>query len=143
MVWLRYSLVFLAVAVGVSQIVIWLDREPGLAFGSAVQVIVPAMIAALVEGGQMAKRDRTHPGAARAWVFAGVAAGIATVLNLLLAFAGPQVAPEFAKLAIAPVNSSQFWLLLAIYAGGYFIANRFFYGLGASNQLMRKRGEAE
>lgn len=145
MVWLRYSFVFLAVAVGVSQIVIWLDREPGLAFASAVQVMVPAMIAALFEGGQVAKRDRAHPGATRAWAFAGVAAGIATVLNLMLSFAGPLVAPEFAKLAIAPVTSSQFWLLLVIYAGGYFIANRFFYGLGASNQLtlMRNRGEAD
>lgn len=145
MIWARYSLVFLAVAVGVSQVVIWLDREPGLAFGSALQVMVPAMIAALVEGGQVAERERAHPGSRRAWGFAATAAGIATALNLLLAFAGPQVAPEFAKLAIAPVRSSQFWLLLAIYAGGYLLANRFFYGLGAGNQAsrLRRRGDAE
>lgn len=145
MVWLRYSFVFLVVAIGVSQVVIWLDREPGVAFGSAAQVMVPAMIAALVEGGQLAKREKAPLVSSRAWAFAGVAAGIATVLNLLLAFAGPGVAPEFAKLAIAPVDSSQFWVLLAVYAGGYFIANRFFYGLGAANQLrlMRQRGETQ
>ncbi|MCR9146955.1 MAG: ABZJ_00895 family protein [Rhodobacteraceae bacterium] len=145
MVWLRYSLVFLSVAVGVSQIVIWLDRDPGAAFGSAAQIMVPAMIAALVEGGQVAKRRKAPLASSRAWAFAGVAAGIATVLNLLLAFAGPRVAPEFAKLAIAPVSSGQFWVLLAVYAGGYVIANRFFYGLGANNQLrlMRQRGEAQ
>lgn len=98
-----------------------------------------------VEGGQVAKRRKAPLASSCAWAFAGVAAGIATVLNLLLAFAGPRVAPEFAKLAIAPVSSGQFWVLLAVYAGGYVIANRFFYGLGASNQLrlMRQRGEAQ
>ncbi|WP_135505886.1 ABZJ_00895 family protein [Roseovarius aestuariivivens] len=143
MVWLRYAFVFLAVAVGVAQVVLWLDRDPGLSFGGALQLMVPAMIAALIEGGQLAKRERARPSSARAWRFAGVAAGIATLLNLALAFAGPQVAPEFAKLAIAPVDGRQFWLLLAIYAGGYFIVNRFFYGLGAGNTISRLKAHEE
>jgi hypothetical protein len=145
MTWLRYSLVFVAVAVGVAQIVLWFDIPQDGGLGTAAQLMVPAMIGALIEGQQFAKGHKLHPGGAAAWRFAAVATGIATALNLALAFAGPTVAPEFAKLAIAPVASQQFWVLLVIYAGGYLLCNRFFYGIGSGNQLalMRNRGEIE
>ena len=145
MTWLRYSLVFLAVAVGVAQVVLWFDIPQEQGLGTAAQLMVPAMIAALIEGQQVARREKLHPGGPAFWRFAAVATGIAIALNLALAFAGPGVAPEFTKLAIAPVASQQFWVLLAIYAGGYLLCNRFFHGIGVGNQLalMRNRGEIE
>ncbi len=143
--WLRYALVFLAVAVGVAQLVIWMNAAQGTKLGSAAQIIVPAMIAALIEGQQVARQSSTAPRGASAWRFAVLATGISVTLNLALAYSGPSVAPEFAKLAIAPVLSKQFVILLGLYALGYLIANRFFYTLGASNQLslMKSRDEAE
>lgn len=145
MIWLRYSLVFLVVAIGVAQLVLYMNTAQDMALGSAAQIIVPAMIAALIEGQQHARREKAHPGGPRAWNFAFVGMLVATALNVALAYAGPMVAPEFAKLAIAPVFSQQFLVLVGLYAGGYLIANRFFYGIGASNQLsiMRNRGEVE
>lgn len=144
-IWLRYSLVFLAVAIGVAQLVLYLNAAQDMALGSAAQLMVPAMIAALVEGQQYAKREKAHPGGQRAWNFAFLAMIVATVLNVALSYAGPQVAPEFAKLAIAPLFSKQFLILVGLYAGGYLLANRFFYGLGAGNTLtlMRNRGEMD
>lgn len=145
MTWLRYALVFLAVAIGVAQLVLWINAEQGTTLGSAAQLMVPAMIAALVEGQQVAKQRGVVPRGAQAWQFAGVATGVALTLNLGLAYSGPAVAPEFAKLAIAPVLSKQFMILLGLYALGYLIANRFFYSLGAGNQLslMKNRDEAD
>lgn len=145
MIWARYAIVFLCVAIGVAQLVLWLNATQDMALGSAAQLMVPAMIAALVEGQQEARTRKTHPGGKAAWRFAFVATGVAVMMNIGLAFAGPDVAPEFAKLSIAPVQSQQFWMLLGLYALGYVLCNRFFYTLGISNKLtlMRGRDEAE
>ena len=143
MVWLRYALVFVAVAVGVAQLVLWLNANAETTLGSSAQLMVPAMIAALIEGQQFARTNRRKPGSHAAWTFAWIGAGVAVALNVVLAYLGPAVSPEFAKLAIAPAASRQWLILLALYAGGYLICNRFFYGLGAGNQmhLMQSREE--
>ena len=145
MIWIRYALVFLAVAVGVGQVVNWLNLTQDGSFGGAAQLMVPAMIAALIEGQQDARARKAHPGKAAAWRFAVIGAAVALGLNVALAYAGPALAPEFAKLAIAPAFSRQFLMLLGVYALGYLLCNRFFYGLGVSNQLtlMRRRDETE
>ncbi|MEL6434262.1 MAG: ABZJ_00895 family protein [Pseudomonadota bacterium] len=145
MIWLRYGLVFLAVAIGVSQIIALLALPQDQTIGGAAQLMVPAMIAALIEGQRHAKIERNHPGGAKAWNFAFAASGIAFALNIALAYSGPNVAPEFAKLAIAMPGSQQFMTLLVFYAIGYLLCNRFFYGLGVGNQLslMQKKDNGE
>lgn len=142
-VWLRYVLAFLAVAIGVAQVVRWLGITQEDTLGSAAQIMVPAMIAALIEGQQYVRREGALPGAARAWRFAFVGSGIALVLNLGLAFAPSWVAPEFAKLSIAAPGSQQFLTLLAIYACGYLLANRVFFGIGAGNTMSRMKTREE
>ncbi|MDD9726977.1 ABZJ_00895 family protein [Roseovarius sp. SK2] len=143
MIWLRYSAVFLAVAIGVSQVVRLLGITKDEMLGSAAQIMVPAMIAALIEGQQYVRRHAGLPGSSRAWRFGFIGMGVATVLNVALAYAGPQVAPEFAKLAIAAPGSQQFVTLLLMYAGGYLLANRFFYGIGAGNTMSRDKAREE
>jgi hypothetical protein len=143
MIWLRYSAVFLAVAIGVAQVVRLLGITKDEMLGSAAQIMVPAMIAALIEGQQYVRRHAALPGSSRAWRFGFIGMGVATVLNVALAYAGPQVAPEFAKLAIAAPGSQQFVTLLLMYAGGYLLANRFFYGIGAGNTMSREKARDE
>lgn len=143
MIWLRYSAVFLAVGIGVAQVVRLLGITKDEMLGSAAQIMVPAMIAALVEGQQYVRRHAGLPGSSLAWRFGFIGMGVATVLNVALAYAGPQVAPEFAKLAIAAPGSQQFVTLLLMYAGGYLLANRFFYGIGAGNTMSRDKSREE
>ena len=57
--------------------------------------------------------------------------------------AGADVAPKFAKLAIAAPGSQQFVTLLLMYAGGYLLANRFFFGIGAGNTMSREKAREE
>lgn len=142
---LRYAIVFVAVALGVALAVRGLNTQIDNVLGSSAQLMVPAMIGALIEGQQFSKAHKRRPNSSELWTFSWMAAGIATVLNVILAFLAGSIAPEFGKLAIAVPLSQQFNLLLAIYAGGYFICNRFFVGVGAGNQisLMRSRGEIE
>lgn len=135
MIWLRYAAVFLAAAIGTGLIVSLLNQNLSGQLGSAAQLMVPAMIAALVEGQSWAKKQRAKPNSAQVWGFSWIAAAVATGLNVVLAYAAGTLLPEFAKLAIAPALSKQFIILLGIYAGGYLICNWFFYRLGAGNQL--------
>lgn len=135
MIWLRYAAVFLAAAIGTGLIVSLLNQNLSGQLGSAAQLMVPAMIAALVEGQSWAKKQRAKPNSTQVWGFSWIAAAVATGLNVVLAYAAGTLLPEFAKLAIAPALSKQFIILLGIYAGGYLICNWFFYRLGAGNQL--------
>uniref|UniRef100_UPI003B524553 ABZJ_00895 family protein n=1 Tax=Roseovarius indicus TaxID=540747 RepID=UPI003B524553 len=142
---IRYALVFLAVAIGVALIVGVLNAQVDSALGSSAQLMVPAMIGAVVEGQQFARREKRRPKGAEAWNFTWAATGIAVVLNVALAYGGGQWLPEFGKLAVAAPGSRQFLILLGLYAGGYLICNRVFLGIAAGNQLslMRSKGEIE
>lgn len=142
---IRYALVFLAVAVGVGLLVKFLNARTESTLGSSAQLMVPAMIAAAIEGSRFARMRKRKPQGVEAWNFAWAAAAVATALNLVLAYYGGSLLPEFARLAAAPAPSQQFFLLLGLYAGGYLIFNRVFLGLGAGNQLslMRSRGEID
>jgi len=142
---IRYAAVFLAVALGVAFLVSYLNTRMDGALGSSAQLMVPAMIAAVIEGSQFARRHKRKPDSREAWNFAWVTMALAIVLNIALAYGGGALVPEFARLAIAPVGSKQFLILLGLYAGGYLLCNRFFIAIGAGNQLglMRSRGEIE
>ena len=131
----RYALVFLAVAIGASLAVQALQGRVAGVVGSSAQLMVPAMIAALIEGQQFSRRHGRKPVSREIWGFTWAATGVAVVLNLGLSFGGQGYFPEFEKLAIAQVFSKQFMILLGLYAGGYLLCNRFFAGLGAGNQL--------
>ena len=135
MIWVRYICVFVATALGTGFIVSLLKQNVTSGIGTSAQLMVPAMIAALVEGQRWAKSQQTKPSSAQVWGFSWIAAAIATGLNVVLAYGVGSFLPEFSKLAIAPALSKQFLILLGIYAGGYLICNWFFYRLGAGNQL--------
>jgi hypothetical protein len=135
MIWLRYACAFVATALGTGLLVSLLKQNVSNGLGSSAQLMVPAMIAALVEGQAWAKAQKSKPDSAQVWGFSWIAAALATFMNVVLAYGAGSVLPEFAKLAIAPALSKQFMILLGIYAGGYLICNWFFYRLGAGNQL--------
>ncbi|MGQ3488421.1 ABZJ_00895 family protein [Roseovarius pacificus] len=143
--YLRYAIVFLVVALGVALAVAGLNAQVDTQLGSSAQLMVPAMIAAVIEGQQFARKTGRKPDTGEAWRFTWVAGVIAVGLNVALAYGAAGIAPEFGKLAIAPTLSKQFLILLGLYAGGYVICNRLFLGLGAGNQLtlMRDRDGTE
>ncbi|MFO7771277.1 MAG: ABZJ_00895 family protein [Roseovarius gahaiensis] len=138
--YLRYGIVFLVTAVGVALAVAGLNAQVDTQLGSSAQLMVPAMIAAVIEGQQFARKAGHKPAGRLAWRFTWTASVIAVALNVALAYGAAGLAPEFGKLAIAPALSKQFLILLGLYAGGYVICNRLFLGIGAGNQLTLMRG---
>jgi ABC-type antimicrobial peptide transport system permease subunit len=142
---LRYALVFVGVAIGASLLVSVLNTAAETPFGSSAQLMVPAMVGAVIEGQQFAKRERRKPKGAAAWTFTWIATAIALALNVALAYGAGELVPEFARLAVLAPGSRQFLILLGLYAGGYLVCNRLFLSIAAGNQLalMRSRGEIE
>ena len=145
MIWLRYALIFVVVALGAAMLITALNTQVDNTFGSGAQLMVPAMIAALIEGQQFARTQGARPSSAQMWNFTWIATAVAVGLNVAIAYLAGAIAPEFGKLAIAQPLGQQFLVLLGLYAGGYLLCNRFFFGIGVGNQLslMRSRGEIE
>jgi len=133
--YLRYALVFTFVAIGTGGLIAYLQGRVQSPLGSSAQVLVPAMIAALIEGQRFARKHRRKPAYKEAMNFMWIASGIAIVLNLGFSFLTASLLPEFAKLAIAAIFSAQFNVLMLIFAVGYLICNRFFLGIGAGNEM--------
>ncbi|HEY9040234.1 MAG TPA: ABZJ_00895 family protein [Roseovarius sp.] len=132
--YLRYTAVFLGMAIGVALIVLAVNAWADSGLGSSAQLLAPAMVAALIEGRAFVRSEGRKPNPAEAWNFALLATALAVVLNVALSYAMTGLAPEFAKLTIAEFGSGQFMILLALYALGYLLSNRFFLGLGARNE---------
>jgi len=133
--YLRYALVFTFTAISTGILITFLQDKTQSSLGSSAQVLVPAMIAALIEGQRFARHHRRKPTYKEAMGFMWIASGIAIMLNLAFSFLVASLLPEFGKLAIAPIFSTQFNVLMLIFVVGYLIANRFFLGIGAGNQL--------
>jgi hypothetical protein len=133
--YLRYVLVFTLTAMGTGVLLMYLQDKTQSPLGSSAQVLVPAMIAALIEGQRFARHHGRKPTYKEAMNFMWIASGIAMALNLAFSFLAASLLPEFAKLAIAPVFSAQFNVLMLIFAVGYLISNRFFLGIGAGNEI--------
>lgn len=145
MTFLRYAAVFVAVALGTAALVAIFNTQVDGVLGSSAQLLVPAMIAAAVEGHQSASTIRKRADARTVWNFTWLATLIATGLNVAIAYLAGPFTPEFARLAIAPFLGQQFLVLLGLYAGAYLVCNRLFFAIGQGNQLarMRSRGEIE
>ncbi|MEI4194536.1 ABZJ_00895 family protein [Roseovarius sp. E0-M6] len=144
MIWpLRYALIFLATALGVGFVVGAMGSEGSTGIMVTLHLMVPAMIAALIEGMQAARARGAVPPRTALWRFAVVATVVAVALALGVGHLAGGIAPAFAGLAM--VESGDAARLIAICAGGYLLCNRFLYGLGAANHLntMRKRGDIE
>jgi len=143
--YIRYGAVFAAAALGTAVLINTLNTQVDSVLGSSAQLMVPAMIAASVEGQQYAKSSKSRAGSALIWNFTWIATAVATALNVAIAYLAGGLAPEFGKLAIATPMGQQFLVLLGLYAGGYLVCNRLFFGIGQGNQLsqMRSRGEIE
>ena len=141
----RYVIVFMFTAIGTAALIRLLNWTLESGLGSSVQILVPAMIAALIEGRQFARANKRKSTEKEIWKFTLITSVLAMSLNVTLAYLGEWAAPEFARLTIPEPFSTQFNFLLVAYAFGYLICNRFFLALGIRNQLslMRSRGEIE
>ncbi|MFD0859146.1 ABZJ_00895 family protein [Roseovarius aquimarinus] len=136
--YLRYTAIFLGVAVASALIVLALNTWADAGLGASGQLLAPAMIAALLEGRAFVRDEGRVPNPSEAWNFALLATGLAVLLNAALSFGAVWVIPEGSAQSVAPIGTRAFWLMLAVHAIIYLLSNRFFLGLGARNEEARR-----
>ena len=138
--YLRYTGVFLGIAVLSALVVLALNTWANAQLGSSGQLLAPAMIAALLEGRAFVRNESRAPNPSEAWNFALLATALAVALNVALSYAGSQLIPAASAQSIAPVGTRAFWMLLGAHTLVYLLSNRFFLGLGVRNEETRRNG---
>ncbi len=131
----RYALWFAGTSLIVVAIVIGVQVGFGIRLGSAFVPILPAMVAAMVEGSRYAKSTRTP--LKSPWMDALRLSAIALAINFFL------VAATLAAAPMAAVGISGIAILMAVYFVFWFITNRVFLAMGARNEWAaqdRKKG---
>ena len=128
----RYGLVYVATAVGIGVGLEVLLRVTGMDLNSSATSIMPAMVAAMIEGQQRAQSGEAAYTNGEAWRAAGVmtlvALGIAGGFGFLLSFL-----PEWSR--IFALLSAGVWLLIVAISGVVsLLVNRFFLTLGFKNK---------
>ncbi|MEX1235604.1 MAG: ABZJ_00895 family protein [Roseovarius sp.] len=139
--YIRYTGVYLAVAVFSALIVLALNAWADAGLGSSGQFLAPAMIAALLEGRSFVRSEARMPNPSEAWNFAVLATGLAVALNVALSFVAVALIPADSAQSVAPPGTRAFWLMLGVHAVVYLLSNRFFLGLGARNEETRRKRE--
>ncbi|SEK43839.1 ABZJ_00895 family protein [Roseovarius nanhaiticus] len=136
--YLRYTAVFLGIAVLSALIVLALNAWADAGLGSAGQLLAPAMIAALLEGRSFVREESRMPNPSEAWNFALLATGLAIVLNVALSYASTWVIPPASVQSVTPFGTRGYWIMLVVHSIIYLLSNRFFLGLGARNEEARR-----
>lgn len=132
---LRFSGWFVGVSVVIPIILFLVELLIDVDLGSSGTSIIPILIAAMQEGIHFARSERAAPKGRPAWKISITMALIAFVWSIILAFALWIFEPsaiEFVLQILTPI------ILIAIFAGIfvlYLLLGRFFFGMGARNEL--------
>ena len=137
--YLRYTGVFLGIAVLSALVVLALNTWTDAQLGSSGQLLAPAMIAALLEGRAFVREENRAPNPSETWNFVLLATVLAISLNVVLSFAGSHLIPAASAQSVAPVGTRGFWIMLVVHALVYLVSNRFFLGLGVRNEETRRK----
>ena len=124
----RYALWFAGTSLVVLTLVLGIREAFGIMVGSAVVPILPAIIAAMVEGTRYARETReTFPAPWQdAAVMTGGSVAITAVMILATAFTGGG--------GISTTSLEPILVLMAVYAVFWLITNRIFLAMGARNE---------
>lgn len=132
---LRFSGWFVGVSVVIPIILFLVELLIDVDLGSSGTSIIPILIAAMQEGIHFARSERAAPKGRPAWKISITMALIAFVWSIILAFALWIFEPsaiEFVLQILTPI------ILIAIFVGIfvlYLLLGRFFFGMGARNEL--------
>jgi len=123
----RYALWFMGASLVVMTIVAILQQGFGLQLGTGFTPILPAMVAAMVEGSKWAKVTREKLRAP--WLAAGAMTLVAVAITSVLLLATTLSATQATLEGVRVVGT-----IMAVYAAFWFLTNRIFLSMGARNE---------
>ena len=129
----KYTLWYLAGVIVVFVIAVALAVVGGIEFPSGASAIIPPMLAAMLEGGRIARNTRTRMQSRAAWVEATRMTGMVLVINLI--FAGIAFAVPSVRGILMSVPAGVLFILALILFAAILVVNRTFLAIGIKNEL--------
>ncbi|MEX5579256.1 ABZJ_00895 family protein [Pseudophaeobacter sp. A-200-2] len=131
----RFTLVYVATALGVIAVVYAVQVLLGHNIANGGMSIIPAIVAAMVEGQRYAKAERAVPESAVLWRFAKAAALMILGLSLIFVVLLSLIMPPLRQMMSDPVGASVLFGGALLQAALGLVLVRFFSGMGAKSQL--------
>ena len=135
MTFLRFTAILIALTVGLPMLAALIRQYAGFNVSSSAFVIIPPMLAAIVEGQALARSQGRVPIAAEKLRFTGLGLLIVIVLNAVLFWIAAQSANELRLLFSAGPGGGLIAGLLAFFVALVAGSLYFFYGFGAATEL--------
>ena len=129
----KYTLWYLAGVIVVFIIAVALAVIGGIGFSSGASAVIPPMLAAMLEGGRIARNTRERMESRKAWLEATRMTGMVLVINVI--FAGIAFAvPSVRGMLMSEPAGALFILALILFAV-ILLVNRVFLTMGIKNEL--------
>ncbi len=133
----RYAMYYVAVLVAAAIIIGLLRQLASIDLATSFIPIVPAMVAAMVEGHKLSREGAEYPAGKAAWIAAAQMTGVALGFNALLGLL------VFGALSGAGIQMSSiviFLGFLALYCVFWLVTNRIFLTQGYRNAAAARKG---
>lgn len=128
---------FVGLTIGLPILLLLIDWAVGVNLDSSAVSIIPMFIAAMQEGTAFAKAERRRPESKEAWKLAWRMTLLAAAATLILSVVHFFIFPDLG-IVLAQMEAGNFAILavfVVLLFGFMFLVARFFFGLGARNQM--------
>lgn len=134
----RYTLVFLGVSVGLWVLSLLVMQIFKFDIANGGMMILPPMVAAMVEGNKFAQQNGRLPEKGDMWKFARIAALVVLAISMVFTAVMTFVIPELRNLMAQRMGGGILMAAVLVQALVAFLVTRFFLGLGAKSALNRR-----
>jgi len=134
----RYTLVFLGVSVGLWILSLLVMQIFKFDIANGGMVILPPMVAAMIEGHKFAGQNGHLPEKSDMWKFARIATLVVLALTMIFTVVMTFVVPELRSLMAQRMGGGILMAAVLVQALVAFLVTRFFLGLGAKSALNRR-----
>ncbi len=139
----RFTLVYVATSLALIAIVSAVQAFMGFRIANGGMSIIPAIVAAMMEGQRYAGAHRALPEGADMWRFAKAAALVILGLSLVFVVLFSLIMPQIRQMMSDPVGASVLFAGSLLQAALGLVLVRFFIGMGAKSQLTAIRKQEE
>ncbi|MDJ0821490.1 MAG: ABZJ_00895 family protein [Paracoccaceae bacterium] len=130
---LRYTGIYVLTGTTLMVLSVFLERAVGIALSSMISMIVPPLVAALLEGKRIARVTMAPISNGEAWRAALAATAVVAVLNVV--FLGVWMLLPQVSHAMRGAELSSLGLLFAVLLGVVLLINRIFLTMGSSQEM--------
>lgn len=134
----RFSLVYLAIMMGLMVIVVLVQAIFAFDIANAGMAIIPSMGAAMVEGQSFARREQRLPTSSEMWGFARKAGVIILGFTMISVAVFSVAAPQIKAMMTDTTGALFLMGAILFQAAVSFVLVRHFVGLGAKSMLKAK-----